>query len=399
MLFVYKALSQDGQLTKGQLHAADTAGLEENLRTKGLELLSARKALWQQAPRSCHLSRRELLDLCFHLEHLLRAGVPILESLQDLSEALEHGPLRHAVALVVGQIRSGQTLSLSMHGLPQFFPPLFINLIRAGELSGRLPEALSELAANLKWEDELISQTRKILIYPAIAGGSVLGVSAFLLIHLVPQLKVFISSMGQTLPLHSRLLFTIAEILADAWPWMLAISITSLCISQLAIQRSARIRLHWDRHKLSLPILGKTLHKIHLARVARTLALLYASGIPVTEAIRTTREVASNRALEQALHAIEKSIAHGNSIADSFATSSLFPPLVIRMLRIGENSGNLDLALQNLAYLYDRDVHASVAKVQAMIEPILTLSLGLLLGWIMSAVIGPIYDTIGQLKP
>ena len=218
------------------------------------------------------------------------------------------------------------------------------------------------------------------------------------MVFMVPQLKLFVKNMGQALPLQTRILFTVSDILLNYGIWLLAAGMSGLIAAALILRHQPHLQQPLDTLKLRLPVLGPILKKIILARFAGVFAMLYAAGIPVLEAIRSTQSIAGNRVIEQALHDAEQGITDGRSISESFQATTLFPPLILRMLRIGETTGRLDSALRNVAYFYHRDIRESVGKAQTLIEPLLTLVMGALLGWIMLSVIGPIYDVISKIK-
>ena len=302
------------------------------------------------------------------------------------------------IAGLIEGIEGGQTLSQAMAEHPEVFSQVFSNLIRAGEASGQLPEVLANLSDSLKWEDELASHTKKLLMYPAFVATIVLAATFFLMIYMVPQLKVFVRNMGQTLPPHTQVLFFVSDLLVNYWYLFLATPLVAGLIGLQLVRTNPLARLRFDGIKLRLPVLGPILSKIVLSRFASTFAMLYASGIPVLESIRTTQDIVGNRVIRRGLERVEQSIREGRNVAAAFHDVGLFPPLVVRMLRIGESTGGLDKALLNVSYFYNRDVKESVGKAQAMIEPMLTLFMGALLGWIMLSVIGPIYDVISKIK-
>ena len=324
--------------------------------------------------------------------------MPVLEGLSDLRDSIENPRFREVIAGLIEGIEGGQTLSLAMADHPTVFNPVFVNLIRAGESTGQLPEVLSSLNESLKWEDELISHTRKLLMYPAFVSTVVLGATFFLMVYMVPQLKIFVKNMGQTLPPQTKLLFFVSDLLVAYWWAFLALPLIAVGVLQLVLRSNPLARVRLDTIKLNVPVIGPILKKIILSRFANTFAMLYASGIPILESIRATQEIVGNLAVRKALLRVEQSIREGQNVAGAFRDAGLFPPLVVRMLRVGENTGGLDKALRNVSYFYNRDVKESVEKAQAMIEPMLTLIMGALLGWIMLSVIGPIYDVIGKIK-
>ncbi|MCX8146111.1 MAG: type II secretion system F family protein, partial [Azovibrio sp.] len=250
----------------------------------------------------------------------------------------------------------------------------------------------------LKWEDELISHTKRLLIYPAFVGSIVLSATVFLMVYMVPQLKLFVANMNQALPAHTRALFWVSDLLVDFWYIPLLGLAASGVALPLLLRSNPLARRRFDALKLRLPFVGSILKKIILSRFAGTFAMLYAAGIPVLEALRTTRDVVGNRIIRRAIEEAEQAIREGRNMAAALQETGLFPPLVVRMVRVGESTGALDSALHNVSYFYNRDVQEAVSRAQALIEPLLTLTLGALLGWIMLAVIGPIYDVISQIK-
>jgi len=399
MRFSYRAISATGRRSKGQLDAANPDDLEIRLKHMGLDLIRAEP--WHNGLSFGNkaISRRDLILFCFHLEQLTRAGIPILDGLGDLREAVNTLRLRAVIASLIADIEGGQTLSQAMATHPSAFDRVFVSLIRAGEASGQLPEILAKLGESLKWEDELAAQRGRLLLYPAFVATVVLAALTFLMLYLVPQLKSFVKGMGQTLPQHTRLLFSLSELLADYWYLFASLPIAILLLARLILVRSQHARIALDRLKLRLPVLGKILNKVILARFANVLAMLYAAGIPVLDALKIARGVVDNRLIRQTLLQVERAIGEGHSLAGACQATGLFPSLVSRMLRVGENTGNLDNALLHIGYFYGRDVREAVARAQSMVEPTLTVCLGLMLAWIMLAVLGPIYDVISRIRP
>ena len=398
MLFDYKAVSLEGRMISGRLDASNTVDLEMRLKRMELDLVSGKLVEHRGWFAAASIPRRELINFCFHLDQLTRAGVAILEGLADLRDSVDNPRFREVIAGMIESIAGGQTLSQAMASYPNAFSPVFINLIRAGEGSGQLPEVLSSLSESLKWEDELASHTKKLLMYPTFVATIVLGATFFLMIFMVPQLKIFVKNMGQILPMQTQVLFFISDLLVNYWVVFIALPIIAFIAIQLILRSNPLARLRLDGMKLSAPVVGTILKKIILSRFANTFAMLYAAGIPVLESIRTTQEIVGNQIVQHALRKVEQAIRDGQSITGAFHDVGLFPPLVVRMLRVGETTGGLDKALLNVSYFYNRDVKESVEKAHALIEPILTVVMGALLGWIMLSVIGPIYDVVSKIK-
>jgi type IV pilus assembly protein PilC len=344
------------------------------------------------------VTRQDLINFCFHLEQLATAGVPLMDGLTDLRDSVENPRFREVVSGLVESIQGGHGLSQALADYPNVFSKVFISLVRSGEQTGKLADVLKGLAESLKWEDELAAQTKKLMVYPAFVGGIVLVVTFFLMIYLVPQMTSFIRNMGQDVPLQTRILMAVSSFFVNYWWAILAAPFVAWAGLKIAIRTNPRVAYAVDHYKISMPLLGPILRKIILSRFASSFAMMYSSGITVLDSIRSCEEIVGNRPLEQALRRAGQQIAEGKNLTAAFQDLALFPPLVIRMMRIGENTGKLDTALLNVSYFYNREVRESIGKVQAMIEPALTLVLGAILGWVMLSVLGPVYDAISKIK-
>ncbi|NNM68369.1 MAG: type II secretion system F family protein [Gallionella sp.] len=333
-----------------------------------------------------------------NMEQLTRAGVPLLESLADLRDTMSEARFREVIANLVEAIENGKKLSLAMAQHPDAFDKIFVSLTHAGEESGRLPEVFAHITDSLKWQDEMASHTKTILMYPAFVGAIVLGITFFLMIYLVPQLVSFIKSMGQEIPIQTRMLLATSWFFVNYWYVIIALPVVLPLGIKLLINSSEEMRFKFDRLKLNMWVTGPILRKIILARFANTFAMMYGSGISILDCITNSRDVVNNLAVAKSLNEVTQEIESGKNLTQSFQNTGMFPPLVIRMLKVGEATGSLDKALLNVSYFYDRDVRESIKKVQVMIEPTMTIILGALLGWVMLSVLSPIYDIIGKVK-
>jgi len=398
-LYTYKAIDAEGKSVNGRVDAGNVFDLEQRLSRMGLDLVSgAPSAQKSRLIAGSSIKRQDLINFCFHLEQLASAGVPIVEGLVDLRESVENIRFREVVGGLVETIEGGKSLSQALADYPEVFGKVVVSLIRSGEQTGRLPEVLKSLAETLKWEDELAAQTKKLLIYPLFVGGIVVLVTFFLMIFLVPQMVGFIKNMGQEVPLQTRILIHVSNFFVGYWWAALMAPFVFWFGLKAAAKANPGIAYWLDELKLRVPYIGPILRKIILSRFASSFAMMYRSGITVLDAIRSSEEIVGNRPLENALRTAGQQIAEGKGLTAAFTDVGLFPALVIRMLKIGENTGALDRALLNVSYFYNREVKEGIDKVQAMIEPAMTMVLGLILGWVMLSVLGPVYDTIAKMK-
>ena len=398
-LYTYKAIDANGKAVMGRVDAGNVFDLEQRLSRMGLDLVSgAPTAQKSRLIGGSKIPRQDLINFCFHLEQLASAGVPIVEGLIDLRESTENLRFREVVGGLVETIEGGKSLSQALADYPEVFSKVITSLVRSGEQTGKLSEVLKSLADTLKWEDEIAAQTKKLMMYPAFVGGTVLLVTLFLMIYLVPQMTGFIRNMGQEIPLQTRLLIHTSDFFVGYWWLVISLPPVAFFGIKAAAKTNPAVAYALDDLKLRIPMIGPILRKIILSRFASSFAMMYSSGITVLDAIRSSEEIVGNRPLENALRAAGQQIAEGKGLTMAFTDVALFPPLVIRMLKIGENTGALDRALLNVSYFYNREVRESIGKVQALIEPIMTIVLGLILGWVMLSVLGPIYDSISKMK-
>jgi type IV pilus assembly protein PilC len=237
-----------------------------------------------------------------------------------------------------------------------------------------------------------------MMIYPIFVGTVVIAVTFFLMIYLVPQLIGFIKGMGQEIPFQTRLLLSTSRVFVEYWYLMLALPILLFGIFKLLLKYRPDLQYPLDNLKLHLWPTGPILRKIILARFANTFAMMYASGISILDCIANSVDLSNNQVIARSLKQVSYEIEAGKNLTQSFQSAGIFPPLVLRMLNVGETTGNLDAALRNVSYFYDRDVKDSIKKIQVMIEPAMTVILGLLLGWVMLSVLSPIYDLISKVN-
>jgi type IV pilus assembly protein PilC len=395
--FRYKAMDKLGHRVRGSLDAVNDVDLELRLKRMGLDLITYRQYVKSQSIlSSSSITRRDLITFCFDMEQISRVGIPILDGLRDLREGIDHPRFREIITSLLEDMEGGKTLSQCLAAHPSVFSHVFVSLVRAGEQAGRLTEVFESLGTTLKWQDELVSQTRRLVAYPALVFVVVISVLIFLLIYLIPQVVSLLKSMA--LPLQTRVLIAMSNGLVTFWPIVFGLPIIAVIVGVMLVRKNARARYLWDDFMLRVPVTGEILQKIILARFANFFALMYQSGITVLEALKTSEEIVANRVIADSLQRAGQEINAGDSLTESFRNLGVFPPLVIRMLRVGEATGALDKALLNISYFYSRDVKESIDKALSLLGPFLTLLLGLTLALIMLSILSPIYDILGKLK-
>ena len=347
--------------------------------------------------RKSHVSRKELIGFCFHMEQMTRAGLPILEALSDLRDSVGNPSFCEVISNLIGAVESGKTMSQAMAEFPQVFDDVFVSLISVGEQSGELPDVMEKLTESLKWQDELMAKAKTVILYPAFVGVVVLGVMLFMMLYVVPQMVDFIREMGQELPIHTRALIAFSNFLTGNWWWAVPLPGVIVLLIKYHASRSESFRFRLDGWKLKAWYIGPIQEKVVLSRFASYFALCYSSGLDVLASLKIGEDIAGNAVIRKAIEDIRTGIADGKALSASIEATEMFPPLVVRMVRMGESTGLLDNALSNVSYFYDREVSESIDRLKAMIEPAMTVVLGAIMGWIMLSVLGPIYETISSI--
>jgi type IV pilus assembly protein PilC len=397
-LFAYRAVDVDGRISTGSLDASNAIDLELRLKRLGLDLLTFDTVKRTTAARTRNVSRQELITFCFHLSQLLKAGVNIIEALTDLRDTVDNAGFRQVIASLIEDIGGGLKLSEAMANHSYCFDGVFVSLMRAGEQSGQMTEVLDELSENLKWQDEMAAQAKKAMIYPVIVLVVITGVVFVLMTVLVPQLAATFKQLVPKLPRETEALIFLSNIFVKWWYLMIGIPAALIAFLWFTAKTNERVQRSIDNLALKLPVLGPIRQKIILARFSTYFAMLYKAGISVLDCIQICEKIVANRVMEEGLQRVGRSISEGQGISAAFTATKLFPPLVLRMLRVGESTGALDAALLNVSYFYNREVRDAISKMQTLLGPMTTVVLGVLIVAILYSIFLPIYDVISKIK-
>ena len=396
--FQYFAVDRAGRHVRGRMDAANDNDLEQRLRRMGLDLVTSHiRPKSQPFSFKSRISRQDLINFCFHLEQISRSGIPLLDGLSDLATSTDNKRFREVIAAVHEDMEGGKLFSEALEQHPAVFDRLFSSLIRTGEQTGNMPEVLRDLATTQRWQDELLSKTKLLLLYPAMVLVVVTGVVFFLMLYLVPKLVTFLTTMNQALPLQTRMLIGLSNIFTSYWPLLIGLPLVLAMSAVAAVRTNPNARLYWDYMKLNLPVVGPIMQQLLMARFANYFALLYRSGITILDALAACEGVVANRYVADGLHRAAQQISAGDSLTESLRNLGLFPPLVIRMIRIGETTGALDESLLNVGHFYQRSVEDWIERALKILQVGLTLFLASILAFIIFAVLSPIYDILGKL--
>lgn len=400
--FKYRAINPKGRPVKGVLAAVSESDLSQQLQRAGLELIQA-SAMGEGMNRFFiplgrkGVKTRDLIQLFTHLDQMQGAGVPMLDALADIRDTTENASLKDIMTEIYREVSEGTSLSEAMLMHPKVFHNLYVSLIKAGEETGDLPFVYKELLGYLRWIDELQSKIKKATRYPIILLFAVIGTITVMMGYVVPQIVGFIKNMDQELPWYTVALMSTSEFFAAYWWGVLGAPILLFVIYKLIRRNSREMAYQFDVLWLRMPVAGPLIRKISIARFSQTFGALYASGIDVLGALRASRNTVSNLALGEALDAVISYVQAGSPLSQAFNLSGEFPSLVVRMVRIGEESGNLTPVLSQISEFYTKDVDEAVSGMITSIEPTLTALLGGMILWIAAGVFGPIYGMMAKL--
>ena len=398
--YKFRTIDARGKVRSDTMVASNPMELEKRLGSMGFDLLSYKEHsnVSRSILQKKTISRRDLINFTFHVEQLTKSGVPLLDSLKDIRDSLDYSHFTDVLQTVIDDIEGGKTFSLALAEHPQIFDKVYVTLVRVGEETGNLSEVLRDLAETIMWQDELASHTRKIMIYPAIVSVVVVCVVSFLMMYLMPQLLPFIKNIGTEIPLHTRILVSVSDAFLKYWYIIFSVPVILFAVSTVLSRKNAAIKYFLDGLKLKIWLIGPLISKIKLARFANYFAMMYSSGITVLDSLSISEDMVDNMVLEDSINKARTSISEGSQISESFESTGVFPSMIVRMLKIGEDTGAMDEALLNVSYFYNREVKESIDKLEPAMMPVLTIILGGIMLWIMMAVLGPVYDAVSNIK-
>lgn len=384
----------------------------QQLQAAGLELVDcsklSQKGISSKLFRTKKIKIREMIQLFIHLDQMQGAGVPLLDALGDIRDTTENDALRDIMSEIHRDVSDGSSFSEAMAKHPKVFGNIYISLIKAGEETGDLTSSYKQLEKYLKWVDEMQSKIRKATRYPIIVTVVVLVTVAVMMGVVVPQIVGFLNNMKIDLPIQTIALIKTSDFFSQPLFHIFGIPVVGGLVVVLfpfvvmaILKTLKKLSKEWayriDLMILNMPVAGNLIRKITIARYAQTFGALFASGIDVVNALKSARKTVSNLAMIEALEAVEQYVQSGSPLSEAFNNSGEFPSLVVRMLKVGEESGNLTPVLQQVSEFYTRDVDEAVQGLISGIEPALTGILGGMILWIAAGVFGPIYGSFSEM--
>ncbi len=388
-----------GQITKGQLDVPSRDDLLGHLRKNRLILVSLR-----EAPKSINfklpgkgIKTRDIVIFTRQFATMINSGLPLVQSLTILATQTENQKLKDVTRAVVFDVEAGNTLADALARHPTAFPQLYVNMVAAGEAGGILDTILLRLATFLEKNDKLIRKVKSAMIYPAVIGAVALGAIVILLVFVIPVFQEMFASVGSDLPVPTRIVIMMSDILQSYW-WAILIAIGVGVFAFRKFNDTNAGKRKVDAMLLAMPVLGDVLRKSAVARFTRTLGTLVSSGVSILDGLEITAKTAGNTIIQDAIMQSRASIAGGDTIAAPLEKSGVFPPMVISMIAVGEQTGGLDEMLSKIADFYDDEVDVAVGSLLSLMEPMMILFLGIVVGGMIVAMYLPIFGMMNTIQ-
>jgi type IV pilus assembly protein PilC len=403
--FTYKALDGRGATASGQIDADNKAACAASLRNKGLTVVDINevKTGLAQADIFASMQRVKARDLTIFSRQfatMINSGLSMLRALSVLEEQTENKKLATVLGQVRGDVEAGIALSDALEKHPKVFSPLYINMVRAGEIGGILDEVLNRLATQLEKDDSIRRAVKSAMVYPIMIASFALIVMLGMVLFLIPVFASMYKELGNAkLPMLTRIMVGASDTMKSWKGVIVLVVVIALVIIIRKAKHTDKGTEIWDRFKLHVPMgIGEVIRKIAVARFSRTLGTLVSSGVPILQAIEITGKSAGNVVIEHAMNAVQVSVKEGQTISAPLKNSSVFPDMVVQMIAVGEETGSLDSMLQKVADFYEDEVNAAVKSLTSILEPIMMLGVGTLVGLVVISMYLPIFNMMNIVK-
>jgi type IV pilus assembly protein PilC len=399
--YAFRAVDAAGAKVKGEVEAASPAAVVELLRTRGLIPLEVNlkgKSMELSLDRFARLKLDDIAMMSRQLATMISSGLSLLRALMVLEVQTENPRLKAAVVAVRQDIESGKSLSAALERHPKIFSPLYVSMVRAGETGGFLEDVLVRVSDHLDAQSRLRRHVRSAMVYPAVVITVAIGVLTAMLMFIVPVFAGVFKQFNAKLPALTQFMMSVSDTLRGEW-YLMIFGVLAIILAFRRWKSSRSGRPVWDRAKLKAPLkIGSIVHKIALARWARTLASLVSAGVPMLEAIDVTGHTAGNALVERAMAGVRTSVQGGGTIAAALAKESVFPALITNMVRVGEETGALDSTLARVAGFYEEQVEAAVKALTSILEPAMILIVGGIVGFMVIAMYLPMFDVYNAIQ-
>lgn len=400
MVFQYVAYNEKGELVKGKLPATNEEAANDLLGYAGYQAISLKPHIpfLNFEKLTAGLSKVKPSDIILiyrQLAMLLESGIDIVASLELLQEQATNRSLKRVLDDVIADLRTGNQLSRALSKHPHVFSPIYCQLIGVGEQSGDLETVLKQVADYMEKEVTTTKETKNALMYPVITSVVTVVVIIVLVTFVLPQFGTMYSSLGAEMPAPAKLLIDFSTKLKEYWVYLMLGTLAALVLAYSYI-KTPKGRAKWDRLVLRLPVLGKVCHLSELSRLCRSMSLLFRTGLPLTEIIPLLIQSSRNQALSEALGGVQQDMIKGEGISQPMTKSKLFLPMMVQMVRVGEETGNLDVTLLAVARSYEAEAEDKTRSLISLIQPAMTLIIGLVIAALALSLVSAMYSIYGQ---
>jgi len=395
--FRYKAINNDGKYISGKISAENPSELMSLLKSSSLELVSYREEKNTALNFLNSINSSELVTIFIHLEQLDKAGVSIIDSIQDLKETTDSTKVKNLMQEIYESIKNGSLFSESLSKRPDVFKPTYVGLIAMGEKTGNLSASFANIVEDIKWNIEIRRKTRKAIVGPLFGITLMFLVLGVMTAVVVPKVTGFLSAQNIELPFLTIALIGFSNFVQNHWLTILGTPVIIWLIIK-TLERFPLIHVKIDYIKLKTPIFGSIITKIESAKFCQFFAMTFKSGLGVLECLDSSSIALKNRAIRNGIAFVRQQVSDGQSLSGSISSTKFFPNLVVRMFKVGEESGNMENALKNIKYFYDKEINDSIDRLVGLIQPTITVVMGGMIAWIAIAVFGPIYSTFSNLQ-
>ncbi|WP_375761271.1 type II secretion system F family protein [Corallococcus exercitus] len=397
--FLWEAKTKSGENKKGEMEASDIEAVNARLKSLGLNPTKVRKkgALDLELSLPGSVTGKDILIFTRQFATMIDAGLPLVQCLDILASQMDNPAFKKVVFAIKGKVEQGSTFADALKEHPKVFDELYVQLCAAGEVGGILDTILNRLAAYREKNEKLKAKVKGAMTYPSVVILVAIGVTALLLLKVTPVFEKMFADFGSQLPGPTQVVVDLSKF-AQAYFIHAVVGIAAVVFSFTWSYRQPKGRKFWDKVFLKLPLFGDVLRKVAVARFTRTLGTMISSGVPILDALDVTAKTAGNRTVEEAIYYVRGKIAEGKNIAGPLLETKVFPSMVVQMIGVGEATGAMDTMLNKIADFYDDEVDAAIGALTSMIEPLLMVFLGGVVGGFLIAMYLPIFNLAGAIK-
>ncbi|MEM9604483.1 MAG: type II secretion system F family protein [Pseudomonadota bacterium] len=394
--FTYKAVDKGGKSIEGSMAADNEVMLDQQLQAIGYWMIEAQLSSKAAAPKRFKVTRKELIEFCSAMSAMLGSGISIIDAFETMTEQSSNPGFLHVLEDVSLNVQAGNPISESMSLYPTVFPVQMCNLIKAAEVSGNLPEAFKDLQLHLEWVDRMVSDVKQVSIYPAIVVCVVILFILLLFSFVVPTFTKILVSLNVPLPAITQVVIATGDVIKQYWWAIVGTPVAAFIGLRYLARASDVVALRLDHVKLGLPIFGDIARMIALSQFAHNMSVLVRSGVTILQSLTLCKDMIGNRVVAAAIQDAENAVNEGKTVSSALREHRIFPPMMLRMITVGEESGQFEHALAHVSARFDEEIPIRVKRVFAIVEPVIMLTLIGIVGMVALAIFLPLISVMGS---